>query len=122
MAVSRTSKVCCHSQLLDGCCSIARISLSFRQFSETIIYRKCLENNFYVILLRFEDCYCNLVTADDNLEGVGDFHVKASNLVESYLQIKLDSVIVTKLNKYLDFKEGSLNHPLFGKFLYKLPH
>ena len=28
-----------------------------------------------MILLLFEDCYCNLVTADDNLEGVGDFLV-----------------------------------------------
>lgn len=28
-----------------------------------------------MILLRFEDCYCNLVTANDKLEGVGHFHV-----------------------------------------------
>ena len=61
------------------------------------------------------------------LEGLQDHGLSihlwaASNLVESYLQIKRNSVIVTKLNKYLDFKEGSLNHPLLGKFLYKLPH
>ena len=64
---------------LDGCCSIAHFSLSFRQVSETTVDRKCyfscLKNNFHMILLRFEHSYWSLVTAYDKLESVGHFHV-----------------------------------------------